>query len=696
MRKRIKSWLPLIAMVLCFVNSLPVYATSVDNVSKSYSYDYWGEAVPSPAAYEWERSVRVSDIGIEDMVNVRDIYYKNEQIYLIMDGKLVIMDNEFNLIKEITSVKYTGGEYIVSNPSGIFVTEENHIYLAEPKQGVIVHLDENWNFVREIGNPNIVGLESTTYAPTKVVVDEVGRIYVQALGIYEGIIELDPYGNYNRFVGANNVTASLSEIFWRSIATDEQLARMALWLPTSYNDLAVDKEGFVLAVVRDITASDPLKRLNSQGVNIFPSRSADYISPRGDMVDWESVSLLTSVTTADDGRIAILDATQSRIFVYNEDGYYLYNFGGSGKNNGDLSSPVDLAFMEDKLLVIDLVTKSIEVFAPTEYGTLINEAALMQTTFEYEETARLWEEVLAINPNFYYANIAIGKHYYRVEDYEMALEYYLDGYSFEYASKAYSKVREAWLDENLGYIFAGIIALLIGKWFYDFYKRKKIASGYISQETKWTQFRDKCKYEFITYPQAVISSPFKTYDDIKYYQTGNTNFCIFVLLAYGFVHLASLYLLGPLFFVNEYGSNVVLDYLTAVSPFIMFVLGTWAIGVLISGKGTLLDVFKVNMYALYPYCIFLILMVISSYFVTSEEMALIYFFQYFGLFIYCMYTFIGLTTVNQYSFFKSVGSIVLSIVAMVFMIFVIILVLSLTSNMVNSIYTMYQEWQMNI
>ncbi len=146
-----------------------------------------------------------------------------------------IADEEFENISYIKEFeKEDGSKSAVSVPTGLFVTDEGHIYICEQAKGEIIEFDENGKYVRTIGDPNCIGL-TTTYAPRRLVVDTVGRIYVLVQNCYEGFVELTPQGEFNRYVGATEVSYSMADLFWRNLQTEEQRARSALWLPTSSN-----------------------------------------------------------------------------------------------------------------------------------------------------------------------------------------------------------------------------------------------------------------------------------------------------------------------------------------------------------------------------------------------------------------------------------------------------------------------------
>ena len=164
--------------------------------------------------------------------------------------------------------------------------------------------------------------------------------------------------------------------------------------------------------------------------------------PMGDFKAGSSLSLLSSVACAEDGRFAVLDVNNSRVFVYSEDAHLMYILGGSGRTKGNLNSPIDLAFMNDKILVVDLVTQTIEVYQETEYGALINSALNDQASYNYEAAYEKWNDVLKINPNFYYANLGIAKYQLRQGMYQRAMENFEKGGVRNYYSIAYSYVRD--------------------------------------------------------------------------------------------------------------------------------------------------------------------------------------------------------------------------------------------------------------
>ena len=687
---------PAVLLVLILIISLiSGYTVQAKDLPSSYTYSFWKDTVPAPVAYEWEKSIRAKDIGVNNIDNITDIFYKNSKVYIATKEQVIIADDNFNLIQTITEFDTPNGTQAINAPSGIFVTDDGDTYITEPDSGVIFQFNNDYEYVRTLEDPQIDSLQGVKYAPNKIVVDEVGRLYVQAKSVYEGIIELDPYGEFTRFVGANKVNPSIADIFWRQIATEEQLARMTLWLPTDYSDIALDQNGFLLATVKDTSSKEPVRRLNSKGIDIMPE--LDNINrPMGDYVGETSSSILTSIAAAEDGRFAVLDTNNSKVFVYNEDGRLLYMLGGQGKKEGNLNSPVDITFMEDRILVADLVSRSIEVFSPTEYGLLINEAAYTDNTFDYDKAAELWEKVLEINPNFYYANVGIGKAALRNEQFDVAMTSFQNAYEREYYSETFERVREYWLDKYMIYIVLVIILVIAVYTGIKQYFMRRNAKG-IYMHGRVVNAAKMLKYQMITYPKTVLARPFKTFDDVKYEGKGSVAFGVFVMFAIGLLSIISYqYTSFLITYTNKENINVFMLFFSTIAPYLIFIVANWAVSVLLCGKGSMSNIFKVNMYALYPTIFLNLAGVILSNFVTNDEKALVTFLFGLSIFIYVLYTFIGLTVVHQYTFTKSVVSIILSIIAMIIIVFVIILLTTLVTNFVNNIYTMFKELIMHI
>ena len=110
--------------------------------------------------------------------------------------------------------------------------------------------------------------------------------------------------------------------------------------------------------------------------------------------------------------------------------------------------------------MLDSVRNEIIIFAPTEYGRLINEAVSLR--FDGDETLAVekWKQVLLLNENLEIANAGIGKAYLSAGDNEQALQYLELGMNRTYFSIAFRRFRNDVLKDHLGWILTTSIILL--------------------------------------------------------------------------------------------------------------------------------------------------------------------------------------------------------------------------------------------
>ena len=409
----------------------------------------------------------------------------------------------------------------------------------------------------------------------------------------------------------------------------------------------------------------------------------------GDYENKKSISNLTNIAVADDGRFAVLDTTRSRIFVYSPDGYLMYELAGNGNAEGLLNSPSTFCFMDDKIVVVDIVYQSLEIFAPSTYGALINSALQAESEYDYATAAGYWEQVLDINNNFYYANLGLGKHQMRTGEYEKAKDNFYIGGDRSYYSNAYAQVSGEWMNRNFSKIITVLAVLLVALVAWKIYRKFRPAQP---RDTKLTRFWKKTKFTLFKWPGYVLSSPFKAFDDVKYYDDGSLVFSIVVIILFGWISLIKYRYAGFMVnFVDIDNVNVPLIVGSAILPYVAFIVGNWAVGVLLSGKGKVVHITKVVGYSLYPACWLYLVGTILSNFVTEDEAALVSALFTFGMVLFFFYMFIGTIMVNQYTFTKNVATLLLSVVAMLIICFVAMLFATLLAQFVNDWTQIFRE-----
>ena len=137
-------------------------------------------------------------------------------------------------------------------------------------------------------------------------------------------------------------------------------------------------------------------------------------------------------------------------------------FGGMGNQLGTFQTPVAVETYGGQVYVLDRLKNNITIFEPTEYGALVEEAIIMYNEGLYDESSRLWMQVLARNANSTLAYNGIGKAYVQGEEYTDALQflrYSGDKYSY---SKAFGKNRLVAVRNYGPYAIAILICVVLG------------------------------------------------------------------------------------------------------------------------------------------------------------------------------------------------------------------------------------------
>ena len=347
------------------------------------------------------------------------------------------------------------------------------------------------------------------------------------------------------------------------------------------------------------------------------------------------------------------------------------------------------------------------MFAPTEYGHLINQGLEAQSRYDYEEASTYWQKVLDINSNFYYANLGLGKYQLRAGDYEDAMDNFYKGGDRSYYSSAFAKVSKEWMSSHFSQIILVLVLVIVLLAVLGLYKKYGPKEH---KNTKVRRFFDKLKFTCLTWPGYVMTNPFKAFDDVKYYDGrpipdlhikkeskkheygGSLAFAIVVIILFGWISLIKFRYTGFLLAFEDIDNmNAPLVLGSALLPYVIFIFANWGVGVLLSGKGKVVHITKVVGYALYPACWLNLVGTLLSNLVTQNEAALVNALFVLGMLLFFFYMFIGTIMVNQYSFTKNVATLLLSVVAMLLIMFVILLFATLFSQFVNDVLEIVTE-----
>lgn len=126
--------------------------------------------------------------------------------------------------------------------------------------------------------------------------------------------------------------------------------------------------------------------------------------------------------------------------------------------------------------------------------------------------------------------------------------------------------------------------------------------------------------------------------------------------------------------------NIITYIASILIPLALFVIGNWALTTLFDGKGRLGQVYIATCYALTPYPLIQIPLMIFSNFITVDE---VQFYNVIGIIALVWVAFIGIlgmSQVHEYSFGKNILFLIATVFAMLVMVFLLLLFFSMVSQ----------------
>ena len=720
-----KKLISLLLVVLSFAMIVPMMAVgaSASSAYQTYTYSIDGEALYSPDAYAAEVALDSAQMKLDKPLNEpKDLETDAEgNVYIADKGndRIVILNKYYEYQTSIsTFVNEQGQPDSLSKPEGVFITD-TLIWVCDTANGRLLAFDKaNPNkLMRRVEEPDSQLFEdsaSAQYTPVAMVVDQYDRMYVVSSTCYQGIIVLDPDGNFVGFIGAQAITISAWELLWKNFQSEEQKKLTYQKIPVTYNNISITDEGFIYATIK-LTGSGessmmgaisskstagtymPVKLLNPAGDEIMrrngfwpPAGEIDLFSPEYLESDYEGPSSIIDVAVGDEKTWSIIDTKRQKIFTYDYNGNLLFAFGDTGDMLGAIINIRAITYQgaeREKMLVLDSGNNTVIVYNRTEYGDMLIEAIAAENSLDFDYAIECWEKVLQRNSNFDAAYIGIGNAYYRNAEYDKALSYYEMAYDVENWSETYKMVRKEWMATWLIPILICIVVILvlILKFFGWAAKvNKRVATDGHARKT----YGQELLYGFY-----VIFHPFDGFYDLKHEHRGSVRaaitFIALTVLTFFYQSIGQGYVMNPQGITTTIGAQLI----SVLVPFFLFVVGNWCLTTLFEGEGSFKDVFIATSYALLPMILLIIPATICSNWVTTTEAAIVTMvgtiaFIWAGLLIFC-----GTMITHDYSLFKNFITILGTIVAMAFIVFILLLFSMLLMKLVSLVTNIVTEVQ---
>lgn len=678
------------ALLLLLTLLTPALAQAGQASYRGYTYNTWKESVSAPNLFLPERALLGKDMGTTPLRNPQDLFVGADGHLFIADtgnNRVVELDAEYQLVRIWDTFENAAGEETLSAPTGVFVRENGDMYIADGGNQRVLSCDKDGRVLRLYGvfRSDLLP-EQFNYQPDKVMVDRSDIVYVLSKGNYQGMLTFDQNGTFLGFYGSNNVSVTLSVIvdrIWkRVIMTDAQRLASVRTIPTAYNNLFLDADGFIYTTVgRDVedTSMNEIRKLNPKGSNVFPEwdyGDLESITVGGILQD----TIFQDVAVRDD-IVFGLDGQRNRVFVYDQEEYMLGAFGGAGNNLGSTTTASAIELMGENVVVLDGATGSLNIYAPTEYGRLVIEGMILYNDGRYQESTEIWEQVLHMNANNEIAFMGLGRAQLKLEQSEAAMASFRKADNQKLYSDAFRDYRKDWIRDNFGYLMAGL-ALLLGLWIWrrQVNKKRRLA-GYVPSPRGAVR-------------QALYTArhPVKGYEEIKYEGAGSVWVGLGILIAF-FVSavLMEQYSAFTFNMTRDDEYNVLYTLASSLAPACVFVIVNWAVCTLMSGEGSMRQIWIAVTYALLPLVLYNLLFTGASYLIVVEEYVFFNMLYVVSMGYMVIMVFQGLRIMHQYSSGKTIVSILITLLGLLVVVFILVLLYSLFEEIMLFFRTIYNE-----
>ena len=292
--KRMKRMLACLFSVILLLPSLAAAAGDGYSTSYTYIYDYWGDVQESPDAYRFVTNIDSVALGLDALGGVRlnkpqGMFVRGDDLYVCDTGNNRIVqigvDGENYTVRRIIEQVGGASPATFSSPYDVFVDEERNLYVADYGNERVIKMDKDLNWIRSFPKPADATFDQNLdFLPKKIVVDVAGRLYANVTNVNKGLAKYEADGTFVGFIGANTVSVTMGEYIWkRYFQTKEQREASASFVPTEYENIYMDKDGFIFTTTTTFSEYDlkwdnakPIRRLNGLGNDILVKNNIAY------------------------------------------------------------------------------------------------------------------------------------------------------------------------------------------------------------------------------------------------------------------------------------------------------------------------------------------------------------------------------------------------------------------------------------
>ena len=643
----------LVPLVFAMATSADYYLTGIAGIDKQNT----------PKSFELVRTIGNFE-GISEMKNPNDLFIdQNDNLYILDsdNSRIVVTDKNGTILRIIEGSYGVGadgsGPQPLNQPQGLYVDEIGDIFIADTENGRILHLTGEGAFVEEFFQPTEETYDETyPFKPSHVAVDSMGRMFCTNFKDYHGVIVIDGENHFSGYIGATKIEVSFVDKLLEIFASEEQKEALAREVPAYYSNFVM-KDNFLYAVSY-WDETNQIKKLTPAGSNIY---SDMFYGEENMSTVFNYLPAFKDIAVDENEIIYVADGVTNKIYVYDQNSNNLAVFGGKGKRDNKFDTIGSIAVdSQGDLYVLDSVMNTIQVFTPTERMQYILSGTTMYNEGRYEDAVESWGKVLEYDSTNILANVGMAKAAYRNDDYAGAMELYKVAFNRAGYSEAYYYYRLDFIRQYFIWVFLGVVAVIVLLCFL-ISKVKKYADRISSEplsEKKRLGLRGTFRAGIL-----LIFHPIDCFYAIKYSRK-KISFLppIILTVLLMLVHVVYLYAVHfPLSSFFAASGDMWQQVLLFLVPLASWIFVSYALISIADGKQTFREALTANMYSFLPYILLMLPLAGLSHVMSATEAGL-YGILTNAVMLWCICLVLLSTKImNQYSFGKLVGMILIII-----------------------------------
>lgn len=199
--------------------------------------------------------------------------------------------------------------------------------------------------------------------------------------------------------------------------------------------------------------------------------------------------------------------------------------------------------------------------------------------------------------------------------------------------------------------------------------------------------REKFKYAFY-----VMLHPFDGFYEVRHRNKGSVFLAMVTVLWFGFsFSFNRRYASFVVNYVNPRAVDCRWETFGVLMAVILFATANWSITCLMEGEGRFKDIITVVGYSMLPMGVLFLPATLLSQFIASDEESFYYVILGVSIIWFLLLVLIGIMTVHNFGFGKTIFTLILTFVAVLFIIFLLLLMSSLIQQVIGFFRSIYTE-----